>query len=439
MVYKHTPYTPEAGGFNEDDADWLAAQGFDSVRLGLLWKAVEPEPGVYDEAYIESLRHTVRILADRGIVTLLDAHQDMYNERFQGEFAPDWAVIDDGVPSLLQVGFPTNQVLNVGLLRAYDNFLADREGPGGVGLQERYAAMWGHVAEAFRDEPGIMGFDILNEPWPGSAFPICYLSGGHCGPALDHLNALHQKVSAAVTAAYPEAIIHYEPYSMWNQGFNTRPAAPAATNTALSWHVYCTSNALFNSYIGCQIPDGQTFANAEAVAQDQHSATLLSEFGATDDRATLEGVTGLARQHMVGWQYWSYCGCNDPTTQNQLQQGIVADPQVPGPVTCDAVNQEKLSILAAPHLRAAAGTPTETTWDSASRTYRASWTADRVDGVGTFAAGSISELVVPTVNFPEGYRLTVEGGHVVRNEESGRVLVASDGEGPVTVTVAPMA
>lgn len=91
MVYKHAPYTAEAAGFDENDAQWLAEQGFDSLCLGVMWKAVEPAPGIYDDAYLDSLVRTTDLLHRHGIYVLLDAHQDMYNERFEGEFAPDWA------------------------------------------------------------------------------------------------------------------------------------------------------------------------------------------------------------------------------------------------------------------------------------------------------------------------------------------------------------
>lgn len=412
MVYKHPPYTAQAAGFNEDDAQWLAAQGFDSVRLGIIWKAVEPTPGNYDDAYLATIRETVQLLANYGIVTLLDAHQDMYHEKFQGEFAPDWAVLDDGYPSFLKVGFPTNQVVNVGLLRAYDNFLDNKPGPGNVGLQDRYAAMWQHVAGYFSDMPSVMGYDIINEPWPGSAFPACYATLGNCTTAIAKLDGLHQKVADAIVAADPTAIVHYEPYSVWNAGIPINPTAPQvpeSAGTALSWHVYCATNALVGKYTGCKLPDGQAFANAEAVTTSQNSATLLSEFGATDDADTLLGVTNLARQHKVGWQYWSYCGCDDPTTQNQREQGIVADPRVPGPVTADAVNTEKLAILAAPHLRLVAGTPEITQWDHQKKEYYALWSTARADGAGSFDGGT-SVLVIPTVNFPNGFELGVTGG-----------------------------
>ena len=95
MVYKVGSYRPEDSGFGDDDAQFLADNGFNTVRLGVIYKGVEPTPGVYDDAYLESIARTEGILAAHGIFSLLDFHQDLYNERFQGEGLPDWAVIGD--------------------------------------------------------------------------------------------------------------------------------------------------------------------------------------------------------------------------------------------------------------------------------------------------------------------------------------------------------
>jgi endoglycosylceramidase len=140
MVYKRAPYAPDAEGFGRDDARFLARNGFTTVRLGLVWKAVEPSPGEYDDAYLARIRRTAQLLAREGIWTLLDFHQDLFNERFQGEGAPDWAVQDEGLPAEPQAGFPANYFGMPALNRAFDHFWADDPGPGGVGLQDRYAA-----------------------------------------------------------------------------------------------------------------------------------------------------------------------------------------------------------------------------------------------------------------------------------------------------------
>ena len=146
MVYKVAPYEPSASGFGEDDAEFLHEQGFNSVRLGVIYKAVEPSPGVYDDAYIDKIAQTAAMLAKHGIAPLVDFHQDMYNEKYQGEGWPDWAVIDDGALNQPQAGFPNNYLTNPALNRAFDNFWANTPGPGGVGIGDRYAQAWKHVA-----------------------------------------------------------------------------------------------------------------------------------------------------------------------------------------------------------------------------------------------------------------------------------------------------
>src|SRR5436190_8077349 len=183
MVYKVAPYEASAAGFGEDDARFLAREGFNSVRLGVIYKAVEPQPGVYDDAYIDEVAQTAALLAKHGIAPLVDFHQDMYNERYQGEGWPDWAVIDDGAPNQPLAGFPNNYLVNPALNRAFDNFWANTAGPGGVGLGDRYAQAWKHVAARFAGQDGILGYDLLNEPWPGTGWQQCANTSG-C-PAFD--------------------------------------------------------------------------------------------------------------------------------------------------------------------------------------------------------------------------------------------------------------
>jgi len=127
------------------------------VRVGVLFVAVEPAPGQYDDAYLGSIASTVSMLNAAGIVSLLDFHQDGYGVAFNGDGFPDWATLTDDLPIVPLAAFPLDYARNPALRRAFDNFWANRPGPGGIGLQDRYAAAWAHVARRFRDVPGILG------------------------------------------------------------------------------------------------------------------------------------------------------------------------------------------------------------------------------------------------------------------------------------------
>jgi len=85
LVYKLAPFYPAAGPFGASDAAYLRSLGFTAVRVGVLWEALEPQPDVYDDAYLNHIAGTVNLLRRYGIVSILDFHQDQYNEQFEGE------------------------------------------------------------------------------------------------------------------------------------------------------------------------------------------------------------------------------------------------------------------------------------------------------------------------------------------------------------------
>jgi len=156
MVYKRPPYYPKAIGFGADDARFLRRHGFNGVRLGVIYKGVEPKPGRYDDDYLDHIATTERVLDRNQIFSQIDFHQDLYNEKFQGEGWPDWAVQDDGLPNPRN-GFPNNYFSNPALIRAFDHFWLNDSGPGGIGLLRRYADAWRHVARRFRESDRILG------------------------------------------------------------------------------------------------------------------------------------------------------------------------------------------------------------------------------------------------------------------------------------------
>ena len=58
-----TRITPAKAGFGNDDAAFLEREGFNLVRLGVVFGSVMPQPGVIDQRYVAGIAHTTDALA----------------------------------------------------------------------------------------------------------------------------------------------------------------------------------------------------------------------------------------------------------------------------------------------------------------------------------------------------------------------------------------
>lgn len=432
MVAKRPPYQPSALGFGADDARFLARNGFNTVRLGMIYAGVEPQPGAVDEAYVRSSQRTEKQLAARGIFTMLDFHQDLYNERFGGEGWPAWATLDDGLAAEPLIGFPGTYVTSPGLNRAFDNFWANAAGPGGVPVQDRYASAWAKVAKAFADRDSVLGYDLLNEPWPGTDFSSCANLSG-C-PAFDEskLAPMSRRMIAAIRGVDRRHIVFHEPHVLFNFGADTG-LPDLGRNLGFSFHVYC-STALVPGADTCEEAEAIPFTNADAYSRRTGDALVLSEFGATEDIATLERVTRYADEHMTSWQEWHYCGCDDPTTSGPGDvQALVKDPAQPP--SGGNVFRDKLAALARPYPQLVAGTPKPWTFDPVSKRFELNFMTTAATGTGRFNRGT-SLVFLPRIQYPDGYRAKVNGATVISERGSKRLEIRSDpGARRVTLTV----
>ena len=67
------------------------------IRLGVSWAAVQKGRGPegFDNVHLSRLQSFVQTCQEHGIYVLLEAHQDLYCERFTGDGFPAWAVTRD--------------------------------------------------------------------------------------------------------------------------------------------------------------------------------------------------------------------------------------------------------------------------------------------------------------------------------------------------------
>lgn len=187
------------------DADWdlMAAHGFSVVRLLISWSLVEPARGSFDQAYLDQVDAAVAALAERGIYTVLDMHQDAYTATISTahaadcapgttpakgwDGAPAWATLTDGLSTCLTNGERNS---SPAVTRAWNNFYDDVDG-----IRTEFAAMWGVVAARFAGRPEVAGYDLLNEP--ETSIPSAQLTPKYQDLVADTIAAIRQAESAA--------------------------------------------------------------------------------------------------------------------------------------------------------------------------------------------------------------------------------------------------
>ncbi|HEX2128435.1 MAG TPA: cellulase family glycosylhydrolase [Solirubrobacterales bacterium] len=422
MVYKRPPYHPAAAGFDAPDVRFLARHGFNNVRLGLVYAGVEPRPGAYDRAYLRRVARTQELLADHRIFSMLDFHQDLYNERFTGEGWPDWAVLDQGLPSQPTTGFPATYLTSPGLNAAFDSFWANRAGPDGIGLQDHYASAWRRVALRFRRESYVMGYDLMNEPWPGSAWPACAVPLGCPGFEAGDLAAFHARVIRSIREVDRRNLVWYEPVVTTNFGVSHHHPDTGDPRAGLSFHIYCIAGAAALPGVdplACPTLEELALENAIDRAGRNGDTLLLSEFGATADPAVIRRMVDLVDRHMISWQWWHYCGCDDPTTQGPgATQAIVADP-ARAPRGNNLLG-EKLKLIERPYPQAVAGTPLRYGFEPDARRFELAYSTRSPSGE-RIRRRTPTEVYVPRIHYPDGYRVEVSGARLVSTRDA-RVL-----------------
>ncbi|MCZ4497216.1 MAG: endoglycoceramidase [Thermoleophilia bacterium] len=366
-VWKKAPYvppstldgTPEARSYFDDrDAKLLADNGLNSVRLGVMWTGVEPTANRFDATYLQRMRAITDMLAARDVSVLVDSHQDMYSEAYMGNGFPDWARVDKGIKPIGCCGFPFNYVSPSSVL-TWNAFWANRGK-----LRDQFADQWQHVASSFDDAPNVIGYDLMNEPFPGSSFARCVLPGGCKAFDTGPLQGMYEKTAASIRSVDTKTPIWWEgTIGNGGGGINNvgtkRPLRDPARNTVLSFHSYCNLGGMVPGLSRAKDPTcpglhAGNFQRQLAAGRRNGSVPVLTEFGASDDLVDIARVAALADRNMTSWHYWHYGGWGDHTTTGGTgtTQGLFEDD-----LDRTTLKPGKADVLVRTYPQAVAGTP----------------------------------------------------------------------------------
>ncbi len=376
-AHKAKPYF---GPETADDARRIRQDfGMNAVRFLVVWAAIEPSRGVYDEAYLDEVQKRVGWMEAQGILVVLDMHQDLYGEGFFGDGAPRWtcdeakyAAFKPATPWFLSYSDPN-------MTACYDGFWNDTAADG---LQSHYVEAWRRVAKKLRGSAAVIGVDPMNEPYWGSASSDFETK---------KLLPLYQRVISTVRAEAPRWIAFAEPSAAHNLGLGTRIEAFPFDNVAFSPHAYDSSA---ESGKGFNPAGHDVFASTIASFADEarafDAALWIGEYGGTVNPgiasymdAAYEGAGSVAASQM----YWAY-------DRNDGGYGLLAADGSEKKALTDAVVR--------PYPMRVAGDPIQYAFDATTRVFTTSWTASA-------RVTAPTEISVPPRVYPSGYSVSCEG------------------------------
>ncbi len=419
---KHPPYLPftdtvitgETLDQNlEQNFARLRGLGLNAVRLIVVWAALEPTPGVIDTGYLDRVQQEVQACKDNGLWVLIDMHQDLYSESFcDGDGAPAWACVLGGYSP---TECSTTWAANYGLpqvLQSFQDLWDDRAAPDGTGLQEHYAAVFQAVAQRFSSTSNVLGYEIMNEPFPGKDYPLTSPDFETKG-----LVPFYEKMIRAIRAVDPYHIIAFEPSVVLTNLLNSYKTAISGTtfpeefpNLVFVPHFYPLS---INPSYGTdttiivpsftQIRDDGTAMRVPCVVDE--TGTGYSSPGSAAYMVTLLNDFDLFD---AGWFDWDYNTVNDDNMSPYYPDGTprpLVD-QTGGPVF------DGIDVLSRPYPMLTAGTPVSISYpvtiDPSTFTTTAFTYTYKEDGIGT----GQTEIFIPPLHFPGGFTVTTTDGSV---------------------------
>ena len=166
-----------------------------------MWSGAEPGPLQFNQTYIDATKSIVSKLAERGIYTLLDLHEDVLSSKFcLYDGVPLW-VMDKSIPlfdfpwpltgNYSSRGWEENS-LTLAAATAYQNIYDNHKG-----MLDDLVGLWEETAGQFASIPGVIGYETMNEPQPGNYFvdPLLGLPGE---AGAKNLMRMHEAVAAGI-------------------------------------------------------------------------------------------------------------------------------------------------------------------------------------------------------------------------------------------------
>jgi endoglycosylceramidase len=376
----------------ESDVDREAKEfGFNFVRYLIFWDNIEPEKDVFSEAYLDRIQERVEWYTNRKMYVMLDMHQDLYALKFGGDGAPEWAIRPNGKEPI-DLGAETPwwlKNIDPAVVNSWINFWSYTNHKD---LQDHYALAWQKVAERFKDNPYVIGYDLMNEPWGGDLLKVFITGEFERKQLYDFYNRLIPKIRAIDQNKY----LFFEPTPA-PVTFGAPSNLPAIIDTRTpSKLVYAPHCYPYDTHEGLgysasskkNLIDWERERKKDVTQKNNNIPLVTGEFGLSPNNAEfdvyLTDFMNMSDRNQWHWTYWS----NDRGGWSPLND--------------DGTETAILQYLVRTYPKAIAGKIISLNFDNSTKVFTMTYSSNPTINKPT-------EIFVPNRFYPSGYNVQVNG------------------------------
>ena len=395
--YADGQYAQALGAYMDRAASW----GIDAMRVPFTWAALEPVQGQDDADWLARYQQLLDAAWARGIWTVVDFHQDVYAEIFCGDGFPSWTIPNPPAPQHGCPGWQLEYFNDKDVEHAFDAFWAS-----GSPVQAGYLAAWDVMIARFRNEPGVLGFEPINEPAAGSQNQSQF----EATTLTDFFSAIVPHFRSLA----PQSLVFVDAPGVDSVGATTAMTRPTGDGLVFAPHYYPISNA--NPSVA--FPGIQSWAS---VGAQWNVPVFLGEFGVSHDN---DGALDYINAHFAALDALGMSG-------TEWEYSVSADAwnsESDGVVAADGTEYPVAQALVRPFARAVAGDSITQAWDPSAGAFTLSYVPS------ASATTNITEIQLPARAFPGGVGVNLSSGCYDTTSVPGRML-AQPGSGATVMTL----
>lgn len=386
--------------------DRAASWGINALRVPFTWEAVEPTEGMDDEAFLKRYDALLDAAWARGLYTIVDFHQDVYAQNFCGDGFPPWTIPDPKpAPHHDCPSWGSEYLFDKNVQAAFDAFWA----PGSM-VRARYEAMWDRMIARHKDRPGVIGFEVINEPAWGTADQETW----EATTLTDFYSAMADRVHKAA----PEALFFFDTTGTDAVTQVTTLARPKGDGLVFAPHYY--QFQVLGGGMGSDFSVQPSLLKWKAYGDTWSVPVLIGEFGVTnvspEPAAFLRAHFAALDALGMSGTTWEYSVASELWNSEDLSL-----------CRADGTENESAGAIIRPFPRAVAGSGGSFSFDADARTAELSYAP----------ASGVTEISVPARAYPSGFDVAIQGGCFDRSDPTRLLVQADAGASKVVVQLKP--